>query len=408
MRKCGWIAALVAGLWLSGPVAAQDLSALARVDSASSQIVDGRRGAVEVTLALTQAVPFRVFTLDAPRRLVVDFREIDWSGLNLSDLVDSAQIGSARAGGYRPGLSRMVLGLNAPMKVATAGMAVSEETGAGTLSIILTESDEKAFAAAAGAPSDPRWDLPAPAVLEPSRVRKDGDPLTVVVDPGHGGIDPGAEHGALSEKDLMLTFARELREALLRADGFDVVLTRDGDYFVSLERRVAIAHEAKADVFLSLHADSLSEGMAHGATVYVLSDDASDVASALLAQRHDRDEILSGVDLSAADDEVTDILLDLARQETQPRNEALAQALVAQLKETGAPINRRPIRLAAFSVLKAADIPSVLLELGFLSSPRDLSNLRDDAWRKKMVQGIRAGLEDWARADAARRSLVRQ
>ncbi len=185
-------------------------------------------------------------------------------------------------------------------------------------------------------------------------------------------------------------------------------MTRDDDRFVSLERRVALAHRAGADVFLSLHADSLSEGLAHGATVYVLEKEASDRASALLAERHDRANLLSGADLSAADDQVTDIMLDLARQETRPRSEALADALISGMTNVGGPMNRRPKRSAAFSVLKAADTPSVLIEVGFLSSPRDLRNLENPEWRARIVKGIRNGLQNWRKSDLSRRPLVRQ
>jgi len=122
----------------------------------------------------------------------------------------------------------------------------------------------------------------------------------------------------------MLQFAREVRDSLRRAGGFDVILTRDGDHFVSLERRVSLAHDAGADVFISLHADALQQGHARGATVYTLSDEASDAASAILAERHDRDDILAGIDLSGTDDEVADVLLDLARLETRPRTALLA------------------------------------------------------------------------------------
>ncbi len=223
-----------------------------------------------------------------------------------------------------------------------------------------------------------------------------------------GGIDPGAERDGANEKNLMLLFAFDLRDALLRVDGVDVVLTREDDRFVSLERRVAIAHQEGADVFLSLHADALSEGHAHGAVLYTLSDEASDEASALLAERHNRADLLAGVDLTGSDDVIADVLLDLARMETQPRTEAMARSLVEALDKAGVPLNRRPYRAAAFSVLKAADIPSVLLEIGFLSSDRDLANLSDPIWRRKAAAGIRDGLQAWMITDDAARSLVRQ
>jgi N-acetylmuramoyl-L-alanine amidase len=232
--------------------------------------------------------------------------------------------------------------------------------------------------------------------------------LRVVLDPGHGGIDPGAEVDGTQEKALMLTFARELREVLLRAGGFDVVLTRDADEFVSLERRVALAHRAGADVFLSLHADALSGARARGASVYTLSDSASDAASAALAERHNRADILAGVDLSGKDDVVADVLMDLARMETQPRADHLAEVLLDTFRAAGLPLLSRPQRHAGFSVLKAPDIPSVLIELGFLSSPRDLKNLRDANWRAQAAETLRDALGAWRDADAARAGLVRQ
>jgi N-acetylmuramoyl-L-alanine amidase len=238
---------------------------------------------------------------------------------------------------------------------------------------------------------------------------RDADgPLRVMIDPGHGGIDPGAEEGGLTEKALMLVLARELREALLRAGGFEVFLTRDTDMFVSLERRVALAHDAAADVFISLHADALTDARARGASVYTLSDSASDAASAALAERHDRADLLAGVDLSDSDDVVAGVLLDLARQETQPRAEALAQTLLEVFRGEGIPVLGRPLRHAGFSVLKAADIPSVLVEIGFLSSPRDRKNLNDPDWRAGMARGVRNGLRQWLAEDRARRALVRQ
>jgi N-acetylmuramoyl-L-alanine amidase len=206
----------------------------------------------------------------------------------------------------------------------------------------------------------------------------------------------------------MLQFALELKEVLLRDGRFDVVLTRDADEFVPLERRVALAHQGRADVFLSLHADALSGARARGASVYTLSDSASDEASAALAERHNRADILAGVDLSGKDDVVADILIDLARQETQPRAERLAKTVLATLKAQDMPLLSRPLRHAGFSVLKAPDIPSVLLELGFLSSSRDLENLRDPAWRARMAGALRDAMLVWRREDNARAGLVRQ
>ena len=231
--------------------------------------------------------------------------------------------------------------------------------------------------------------------------------MVVVLDPGHGGIDPGAERDGLRESDLMLTFAFELREALRRA-GFEVVLTREEDVFVSLDARVRVARAAGADVFLSLHADALPDGGAAGATVYTLAEEASDAASAALAERHDRADLLAGVDLTGQDDLIARVLMSVARTETTPRSERLADALVARITERTGRMHRRPHQWAGFSVLRAPDIPSVLVELGFMSNPRDLANLQDPAWRAGFAAAVVAALQDWAVADAAEAPLRRR
>jgi len=164
----------------------------------------------------------------------------------------------------------------------------------------------------------------------------------------------------------------------------------------------------RADLFISLHADALNEGHAHGATVYTLSKTASDKASALLAERHDRSDILAGIDLSGQDDVVADVLIDLARQETQPRADRLAEALRLGIKQRQLKLNTRPMRSAGFSVLKSPDIPSVLLELGFLSSEKDRANLQNPEWRGVMAASIRDAIFAWRQADAATADLVRQ
>ncbi len=407
-RQFAILGVLLALLVAALPVGAQDFSGLARIDAENSRITDRGSDGVQIDLSLSQGVPYRLFTLNDPPRLVLDFQEVDWSGLDADRLLATDRIAQAQFGTYVPGWSRLVIDLGQPMRVEVSQMSVDQVLGSARLVVALIPVDAEVFATQAGAPHDPRWDLPTMANTSAIPERAPDAPLVVVVDPGHGGIDPGAEQGELVEKDLMLSFARELREALLRRGGFEVVLTREDDRFISLEGRIALAHQAQADVFISMHADSLAEGLAHGATVHVLSRDASDIASAKLAERHDRSDILSGVDLSGTDDSVTQVLLDLARQETRPRTDMLAAALVDGMAQTGGPMNRRPLRAAAFSVLKAADIPSVLIELGFLSSPRDLKNLSDEGWRAGMATGIANGIEAWRREDAAIRPLVRQ
>lgn len=400
--------ALVLGVWAAAAQAqSQEFGALARVEVAKSRLDDTRQG-LRLKLGLSQGVPFRVFTLAGPPRLVLDFREVDWRGVD-PDLLDWSERATAvRVGGFRPGWSRMVVDLAGPFAVRTANAETDKASGKVEIKVLLEEVTEDAFAARSGAPPLPGWERAAEGLPAVRKARQTGDEkLLVVIDPGHGGVDPGAERDGENEKTLMLSFARELRETLLRAGGFDVALTREADEFVSLERRVAIAHKLGADVFLSLHADALSEGRAHGATVYTLADSATDEASAALAERHNRANILAGVDLTATDDVVADVLMDLARMETQPRSDQLARAIRLGIKDQGLPLNSRPLRSAGFSVLKSPDIPSVLVELGFLSSQRDLDNLRNPEWRAKMAAGIRDALQAWRVADAAAARLVR-
>ncbi len=362
---------------------AQDFSGLARLDGARSAITD-TRGGITLQLDLSQGVPYRLFTLDAPERLVLDFREIDWSGADPEALDQSESVSAVRVGGFGPGWSRMVVDLGGPYVLQTADMDIDTETGRAVLRVDLSRASAEDFAALAGAPDGATWGEETAAQIDAKPER-----FTIVLDPGHGGIDPGADQGGVQEKDLMLTFAFELQELLVRSGDVDVVLTRTDDRFVSLDRRVAIAHQLHADLFLSLHADALSEGHAHGATVYTLSPEASDKASAALAERHDRADILAGVELSGQDDVVADVLIDLARQETQPRADRLAEALRLGIKQRQLKLNTRPMRSVGFSVLKSPDIPSVLLELGFLSSEKDRGNIQNPEWRAAMAASIR-------------------
>ncbi|KUF11608.1 N-acetylmuramoyl-L-alanine amidase [Pseudoponticoccus marisrubri] len=395
---------LAACLW-AAPGSAQQESGLARYSGGGFS--DARRGVTELALELSQGVPWRVYTLADPMRLVLDFREVAWQGADPEGMDDSDRVASLRMGAFRPGWSRLVAELSEPLAVARAGMQIDPETGRATLSLRLERTDPDSFAQAAGTPAGPGWDRPEPRALRP--VARDSDaPLTIVLDPGHGGIDPGAQRGGLKEADLVLLFARELREVLRRTGAYTVVLTRDSDTFVSLEGRVALAHDAGADLFISLHADALEEGQAHGASVYTLSADASDAASAALAERHDRDDLLAGIDLSGADDRVAQVLMDLARLDNTPRSEALARHLIDGIENALGHVHKRPLRQAGFSVLKAADIPSVLVELGFLSTERDLENLQDPAWRAGMAAGIRDGIAAWLIEDEALGRLRRQ
>ncbi len=408
-RLFGAVLVLAGALAGAFGLQAQDLTALARLTGGGVVLRDTGQG-LNLTIEMTQPLPWRIFTLEDPKRVVVDFAELEWSGFNVGAVGDtSTWVTTAQAGLFRPGWSRLVLELGAPLVVFEAGMAVQAD-GAAIVSVLFGKTDDVDFAAKAGAPENALFTyFQQGEQTFPAHERQTGDrPLRVVLDPGHGGIDPGAEREGAVESDLMLQFARELKELLRRSGRFEVELTRETDVFVPLETRVTIARRAAADVFISLHADVLVHGNASGASVYTLSKEASDIASQKLAERHDRADLLAGVDLTRQGDGVALVLMDLARLETAPRSERLADALVEGIySATGT--TRKNARLSAgFSVLKAPDIPSVLIELGYLSSSLDRANLQSQEWRLSAAEGIRDALLYWAIEDAAEAAQLRQ
>lgn len=358
-------------------------------------------------MTLSQPVPWRVFTLADPDRLVLDFKEVDFKTADPALFDRSARITSVRFGPLRPGWSRLVAELTYPLVIKGADLNTGKSGDHAVLDVDLIKTDRPGFLAASNSAHSEIWSLPAPAAMTPMD-QDDAGPMVIVLDPGHGGLDPGAQTAQISESDLMLTFARELRDVLVRAGGFQVYLTRDSDHFVSLQGRTSVAHRLGADVFISLHADSLARGNASGAAVYTLSDQASDSDSAALAHQHDRENLLIGLDLTKSDDNIAQVLMDLARQDTTPRSRALARHVLDGIENAVGEVHKHPLREAEFAVLKSADIPSILIELGFLSTQQDLTNLQDRSWRAGMAAGIRDGLVHWMDEDDALSDLRRR
>ena len=401
----GHLARILAIALSLGASIAQAHELHAKLDATRSSVTDAGEQ-IAVQLHLSHPVPFRVLHLQSPPRLAVDFTGADLSGIVPSRFITSARVEDSAAGRMTHETSRLVLKFDAPFVLDNSRV---EKLGqAARLNLWLRSSTEEELSQIARANAQ----LVAgrsETSLPPSEVtRQDGSrPLRVMLDPGHGGIDPGALNEGHVEADLVLEFAFELKDDL-EAAGMEVFLTRDADVFVSLERRVALAQQARADLLLSLHADALEEGDASGASVYTISDRASDKLSKLLVQRHNRAEILAGVDLTAQDDQIADVLTDLARQNTLPRADALADALVAALSETIGHMHKQPRLEAGFSVLKSAEVPSVMLELGFLSNAEDRARLVNPEWRALARRGIRMALENWAKADAAEARKLRR
>lgn len=383
-------------LWLALAVAAVAQEG-ARLEPEGSALRTPWLGGVEAVLKLSAPVPWRARLMDDPPRLIVDFRGAD---LGDAEWTHGRRVTSVTSGSLRPGWSRLVVGLNGPFAITRADMATGD--GA-TVTITLEKTEPAAFQAEAARPEPPEWTLPEPPAAAAPQGR---GPLVVMLDPGHGGIDPGARYQGYAEKALTLQFAREL-QAVLVADGtFRVALTRDSDTFISLESRLTRARQAGAGVFLSIHADAIRSGEASGATIYTFAPHATDRAAEVLAAMHDRDDILAGVDLGGQDDALARVLMDMTRTDTAPRTERLAWALERAIKGQDIRMHTRPRQAADFAVLKAPDMPSVLLELGFMSSSRDMALMTDQAWRIRMAQAIRDALKTWASQDAQLRFIV--
>lgn len=365
------------------------------LDPARASIRDGW-WRLELSFSLSDVTPYRVFTLDNPRRLVLDFEAVIFDGLEAEAILSGDRATGLRFGPLRPGWGRMVIDLAEPLVIDQAGMQRSE-SGA-QLDIVLTRATPDEFAQASGAPPDPGWEAATgfdPAVA--ADIARSGD-FVVVIDPGHGGLDPGANRGGIKEADLMLILAQELAVQVNAVDGLRAVLTREGDHFVPLSARLTLARQVGANVFISLHADALEEDIAEGASVYTLSPDGGEEAAQRIVERHERGDLLAGVDLQQASDRVATALMDLARTQTGPQARRLADALAVAMREAGVRMNTRPRRDGQFAVLTAAGFPSILVEAGFLSNPADRAFLASPEGRGRLAQAIVAAVTRLARS----------
>lgn len=376
--------------------------------STQDSVLAGSRDSVSLRLALSQPVPYRMRLLPAPPRVVLEFNTVDWQDMTWPE-IDGVR--AVRAGHRGDGWARLVLDLAYPMLPDSLVQQVDPESGRAVIDLALSRAARESFEARADDEDmfvrDYSDQLLHPERTPPAAQTGPG-PLRIMLDPGHGGVDPGAVRDTVSEAELVLGFANALQEELLRRSGFEVYMTREADNFVSLDGRLRAARAVRADLFLSLHADALPEGLASGAVIYTLAEEASDETAELLASRHDRADLLAGVDLSRNTDEIASVLMSVAWQDTRLRNADLADALVEGIDKGGLRLHSRPVQSGAFSVLRAPDMPSALLELGFMSSPRDLSRLRDPAWRAKMAVAVANGLEIWSARDRERRALLGQ
>ncbi len=341
--------------------------------------IAGDDARTRIVIDFDEKPEFSLHYVSAPERVVVDLPATAF-GFAAEDLTARGIFSDIRYGTMDESSARIVLTAKRPVRLSLAEV---QEADNGAYRLVL----DAEMASAEVFESLVRKQNWAPeqsqAVAAPPASAN--DQFVVAIDAGHGGIDAGATgtETKTPEKVITLSFAKKIVEQLNAKHGIKAVLTRDDDVFLSLSERVTLARQANADLFISLHADTLRQRDIRGATVYTLSDRASDRMAESLAARENLSDQLAGVSLTEGPPEVTDILLDLTRRETQAFSIALARNLIASFEGQVGLINNAH-RYAGFQVLRAPDIPSVLLELGFLSNPEDEKLLLDDAWRDKV------------------------
>jgi N-acetylmuramoyl-L-alanine amidase len=358
--------------------------------TASDARLGGDESRTRFIIDLSKKMEVTAFTLADPFRVVIDLPEVMFHMPARAGDSGRGLVKAFRFGLVMPGGSRIVIDTTAPVRIDKAFVLDPIEGQPARLVLDLTPVDRETFLRNLALESRPR----RPA--DPAK-KSDRDPVKptdarplVMLDPGHGGLDNGttASSGE-TEKSIVLDFALELRDKLEKSGKYRVAMTRSDDRFVALGERVRIARAQGAALFISIHADALphSDNETRGAAVYTLSETASDEEAAHLAEAENKADLIAGVDLSAEPDDLAGILIDLAQRETKTFSHQFARTLVGELKNA-ARMHKKPIKSAGFRVLKAPDVPSVLIELGYVTSRADLKLLTSDAWRAKATDSV--------------------
>jgi N-acetylmuramoyl-L-alanine amidase len=379
----GFLALGLASLGASGA------AAQSQIQTVTATRVVGDETRTRFVADISGVVQVSVFSLADPYRIVIDLPEVRFQMAPGTGETGFAMVSAYRYGLITRGQSRIVLDVTGPVEVANYFVTEPEAGQPARLVLDLVSTSREAFLADALAYQQSR----NPAVTAPVGPGGDDGRLVVVIDPGHGGIDPGAigVHNA-HEKNIVLAFSLELA-AQLRATGhYEVILTREDDTFLTLTDRVELARAVDADIFLSIHADAYPQQSAvRGAAIFTLSERASNQMVADIAARENLADVLAGVNIVGATDEVADILLDFMRRETKNFSILLARNIVEQLRgSTG--LAPYPQQEADFMVLKAPDVPSVLIELGFLTNSQDEALLQTPDWQRTTASSIVAAV----------------
>ncbi|MDZ4381538.1 MAG: N-acetylmuramoyl-L-alanine amidase [Parvibaculum sp.] len=335
---------------------------------------------------------YRVFTLSDPFRVVIDVKNVPFRLVEETADRQKGFVSGYRYGRFEADTYRVVLDAVQPVAISR-DFVLDPQAGFGRRIVLdLAATDLASFNAGAGLPAGAGPSAPAGAEIAAVPVSPPAQRLerrrVVVIDAGHGGVDPGT-HGrsGVQEKSVVLAFAKQFAGELRASGRYDVHLTRDSDIFIPLRERVAIARRHKADLFISIHADAIQKPNVRGMSIYTLSENASDAEAAALARKENQSDLIAGLDLQGESPEVTGILIDLAQRETKNYSSHFAKTVVDHASQKTATLDPAH-RFAGFVVLKAPDVPSVLIELGFLTNPDDEKQLTSTAWRTTMAKTL--------------------
>ncbi len=371
--------------------------------------VGGDENRTRFVADVSKTVNYSVYVLPDPYRVVIDLPDVTFDlppgiGHKVRGLVSQYRYGLVEKG-----KSRIVIDTKGPVLIEKSFLVEPQPGQPARLVVDLVTTTEAAFVKSynseqakiqqdiAALSAEPVAPPPGKKILLPNKRGK----KIIVLDPGHGGIDPGATSRAgTKEKDVVLSFANVLRKALLGTGKYEVVMTRSDDRFISLKNRVTVARDKNADLFLAIHADTVRGRDARGVTLYTLSDKASDAEAEALAKRENRADIIGGLDLETETEEITDILIDLAQRESKNHAMFFSKKAVTHLKPLTL-MTGKPLRSAGFMVLKAPDVPSVLLELGFLSSKSDEKLLTSAAWQAKIAKAFATAIDAYFATEVA-------
>ncbi len=364
-----------------------------------------------VTLESSAAVKFSHFTVKNPERLVVDLEGVELNGVldGLSGKIgtDDPYIKLLRAGRFKPGVVRLVMELKTEVAPQVFVLAPVGEYGhrlvldvypANPIDPLLALLEKKDLQ------QIPLDDKPVPAEPQQSAVaeqKRPGKPVvdrlvTITLDPGHGGEDPGAVgRGGSHEKNVTLAVAKRLKAKIDAEPNMRAVLTRDSDFFVPLHMRVQKARRVQSDLFVSIHADAFIKPDARGASVFVLSENgASSSAARWLANKENAADLIGGVNFGTKDPMLARTLLDLSQTATINDSLKLGKAVLGELDRVG-DLHKPHVEQAGFAVLKAPDIPSILVETAFISNPEEERRLNDEAYQDKLAEAVMSGIRKY-------------